>query len=370
MSRIQTNVAANSAYRNLSMTSTALEKSITRLSSGFRLNRSADDAAGMAIANKLRAESRSLQQASRNAAQANSMLQIADGAVSTVSGILDRMKELATASNSASIGTQRTKLDAEFQALKAEIGRIASTTQYQGGNLVDGSLGLSVQAASTAVVGSNHITSIQLSGAAADTYTFTHAAGVATLSTGAGAGDVSQVLAIPAGVAGSYNFDKLGITIGVNASVTATDLNALTVVVGGTASADFMVSSSGNYGGLDRVSLTSINLSTGATGLNIAALDVLSSGNAVAALSALDSAIDASNTAIGTLGAAQSRIEFASANVATITQNVIAAESTIRDADMALESTLFTKYQILQQAGTAMLAQANASAQNVLSLLR
>ena len=92
--------------------------------------------------------------------------------------------------------------------------------------------------------------------------------------------------------------------------------------------------------------------------------------NAQAALSALDTAIDNSNTAIGTIGAAQSRIEFASANVATVTQNVIAAESTIRDADMAMETTAFTKFQILQQAGIAMLAQANASSQNVLSLLR
>ncbi|MCL4864746.1 MAG: hypothetical protein KJZ47_02555, partial [Gemmatimonadales bacterium] len=300
MASIVTNIAANSAFRNVQVSSAGLDKQIAKLSSGFRINRSGDDAAGLAIANKLRAEVRSLQQASRNAAQGISMLQIADGAVNTISGILDRMKELASAANSASIGTERSKLDAEFQALKAEIGRIAATTQYQGSALVDGSLGLT-QTGGTMAVGSNNVTSIQLSGAKAATYTMAHVAGVATLSTPAGAGSVSQSLAIPAGVAGSYNFDKLGITVGVNSGVTATGLNGLTVIVGGTASADFMVSSSGNYGGSDLVSLSAVNLSTGGTGLNIATLDVLSAANAQTALAGLDSAINLANTAIGTI---------------------------------------------------------------------
>lgn len=369
MASIVTNVAANTAFRNVQVSTTGLEKQIAKLSSGFRINRSGDDAAGLAVANKLRAESRSLQQAGRNAAQGISMLQIADGAVNTISGILDRLKELASASNSASIGTQRDKLDAEFQSLKAEIGRIAATTQYQGQALVNGTLGLA-QTGGTLAVGSNHVTSLQLNGAAAGTYTFTHAAGVATLDNGiVGAGNVNQTLAVPAGVAGSYNFDKLGVTVGVNSAVTATDLDALTVIVSGTPVA-FMVSSSGDYAGNDLVSLSGVDLTTGATGLNIATLDVLSAAGAQAALSALDSAIDAANTAIGTIGAAQSRMEFAANNVATISQNVLAAESTIRDADMAMESTAFTKFQILQQAGIAMLAQANSSAAGVLALLR
>jgi flagellin len=129
-----------------------------------------------------------------------------------------------------------------------------------------------------------------------------------------------------------------------------------------------MVSSSGSYASDDLVTLNQVNLTT--SNLGLTGLSLLSSDNAQSALSAIDSAIDKVNQAIGTIGAAQSRMEFAAANVATITQNVIAAESTIRDADMALESTSFTKYQILQQAGTAMLAQANVSAQSVLDLLR
>jgi flagellin len=360
MSRIQTNVAANSAYRNLAVTSAALERQITKLSSGYRINRSGDDAAGMAIANKLRAESRSLQQASRNAAQGISMLQIADGAVNTVSGILDRMKELASAANSASIGTQLDKLDSEFQQLISEIGRIAATTKYQGSALVNGTLGNTVDAAST------YSGQVTLTGAEAGTYTFASAGGVATLSFGAGATLRTQAVSMPAG-AGTYNFDTFGITVTNSAGYAVNGVDTQTIVVTGTA-VEFMVSSSGSYASDDLVTLNQVNLTT--SNLGLTGLSLLSSDNAQSALSAIDSAIDKVNQAIGTIGAAQSRMEFAAANVATITQNVIAAESTIRDADMALESTSFTKYQILQQAGTAMLAQANVSAQSVLDLLR
>jgi flagellin len=360
MSVIQTNAAANNAYRNLTVSNKMLEAQITKLSSGFRINRSGDDAAGLAIANKLRAESRSLQQASRNASQANSLLQIADGAVNTISGILDRMKELATASNSSTIGTQRDKLDAEFQALKAEIDRIAATTQYQGSALVNGTLG-------NAVTGGTYAGQVALNGAASGTYTFASAGGVATLSFGAGATLVTQAISMPAG-AGTYNFDNLGVTVTNAAGYLVDGVNAQTITVSGT-SVNFQVSSSGNYGGDDLVSFNQINLTTTALGISASTINT-TAANAQAALAALDTAINNANTAIGTIGAAQSRIEFASANVATATQNVIAAESTIRDADMALETTAFTKYQILQQAGVAVLAQANASAQSVLGLLR
>lgn len=363
MSVIQTNVAANNALRNLSTTGTALNKQIAKLSSGFRINRSADDAAGLAIANKLRAESRSLQQAQRNAAQANAMLQIADGAVGTVSSILDRMKELASQANSDNIGAQRPKLDAEFQQLISEIERIAQTTQYQGSKLVDGTLGNSV-------TGGTYTGTTTLTGAVAGTYTFGSTGGVATLTRGSGAGSVSQSLTMPAG-AGTYVFDKLGITVTNGAGYTANGVDTQTIIVGaGSSGGSFMVSSSGAYGTDDLVSISSVNLTSGSSGLNIAGLALTSSATAQTALSRIDAAIDLANTAIGNIGAAQSRIEFATANVATITQNVVAAESVIRDADMAAEMTSFTKYQILQQAGTAMLAQANASAQNVLSLLR
>lgn len=276
--RINTNTAANNAYRNLSMTNAGLEKSIQKLSSGFRINRAADDAAGSAIANNLRAEGRSLAAAQRNAQQAAAVLNIADGAVNTVSTILDRMKELATQAASDNSGsTARTNLNAEYTALVSEVDRISASTRYQGVTLTNGS--------------------------------------------------------------------------------------------GGTLT--FLVSSSAQYATNDVVTFNAgtVNLAS-ATLLGAAAGTLTTLALAQAELVKIDLALTNLGTAIGVIGAAQSRIEYAATNVATIYQNVVAAESTIRDADMAQEMTSFTKYQVLQQAGTAMLAQANSSSQGILQLLR
>jgi flagellin len=276
MSRINTNTAAYGAYRNLTATGQKMEKSIEKLSSGFRINRAADDAAGAAIANDLRATGRSLQAAQRNASQANAVLQIADGAVSTIATILDRMKELATAAASDSSGDNgRTNLDAEYQQLVLEIDRIASTTTYQGTALLDG------------------------------TYTGT-----------------------------------------------------------------FLVSSSGDYAGNDSITIDGSTLDMSSATLTGGVGDLTSLGNAQTELDAIDTAIAAVGTAIGVIGAGQSRIEYASANVGATFENVQAAESVIRDTDMAYEMTQFTKFQILQQAGTAMLAQANQAPQSILRLLQ
>jgi flagellin len=136
--KIQTNTAANNAFRNMSVNSMNAERSIQKLSSGFRINRSGDDAAGLAIANKLRADGRGLAQAQRNTAQGAAMLQVMDGATQVISTMLDRMKELASSANSASIGDQASKLNDEFVALRSEIGRIVNTTEYQGTKLVNG----------------------------------------------------------------------------------------------------------------------------------------------------------------------------------------------------------------------------------------
>lgn len=367
MASIQTNLAANSALLNLGVSGMGLNKEITRLSSGFRINSSGDDAAGLAIANKLRGEGASLTVASRNAAQASSMLQIADGATNTISNILDRLKELATESNSDTIGTQRPKLDAEFQQLISEIGRIAGTTQYQGSNLVDGTFGAAVDTnpANSTVLAVASVTGVTATGVAAGTYTITKpSAGHLTMSNAGGT--LTQTITDVAG-AQSLNFSAFGITVNTGAAYVA-DAAVGNVVVAGSGG-NFMVSSSGHYSTTDLISLNAINLTTGASGLNLAGLDVTSAANAQTALTRVDAAIDAANTAIGAIGAAESRLSFASTNVATISQNVTAAESTIRDADMAAETTAFSKFNILQQAGMAMLAQANSTAGQVLTLL-
>lgn len=364
--RINTNVAALNANRHLDVSTSGLEKSIQRLSSGFRINRSGDDAAGLAIANKLRAESRSLLQASRNASQASAMLQIADGAVSTIGGILDRMKELASQSNSDNIGGERDKLDAEFQELIAEVGRIASTTKFQGAALVDGTFGSQVDTnpLTSTALGVTGVSNISISGAQTGTFALTSSLGNVTLTKGG----VAQTITNAAG-AQTLDFSAHGVKITTVAGFVQNSLDTKSVVVtGGTGK--FMVSSSGDFAGNDLISLGAVDLSTGATGLNLAGLDVTSAANAQTALTRIDTAIDSANTVVGTLGAAQSRLEFARANVSTLVENVQAAESTIRDADIALETVAFTKFQILQQAGTAMLAQANQAPQTVLSLLR
>ncbi|HEY4321469.1 MAG TPA: flagellin [Gemmatimonadales bacterium] len=366
MASIQTNLGANSALLNVGMSGMNLNKEITRLSSGFRINSAGDDAAGLAIANKLRGEGASLAQAGRNASQASSMLQIADGATNTVSTILDRLKELATEANSASIGTQAPKLTAEFAQLTAEIDRIAATTKYQGSALVNGTFGATVDTASgsghSTVLAVTGVTGATASGAPAGTYTLTSgSAGHLTMTSGG----ISQTLTDVAG-AQTLNFSALGITLTTGTGYVA-DSGVGNVVVAGN-SASFMVSSSGSYGTNDLITLNAVDLTV--AGLGLTGLDLNSATNAQTALTAIDGAVDKTNTAIGTIGAAESRINFASTNVATIGQNVTAAESTIRDADMAAETTQFTKYNILQQAGMAMISQANQSASEVLTLLR
>lgn len=368
MSRIQTNVSANGAYRNLSTTSAGLDKSIQKLSSGFRINRSADDAAGLAIANKLRADTRALQAAARNTAQGTAMLQIADGAINTISSMLDRAKELATQANSASVGTEAGKLNAEFQQLVSEIDRIVATTNYQGTTLLNGSFGSTLNSQSSALAVAS-VGGISVSGATAGSYTVTGDATTATMTNGS----VTQVVSTPGAGAGSVSFSQFGITFDLKASYAgdADVFNNTTVTVGATTSASFQVSSSASYGGNDVISLSTIDLrATNAAGLNLGSLNLNSASAAQTALGRIDTAIGTVNTAIGTVGAALNRFDYASANVASTIQNVSAAESTIRDADMAFEMTVFTKNQILQQAGTAMLAQANQAPQAILSLLR
>ncbi len=378
--KIQTNTAANFALRNIGANSSAAERQIQKLSSGFRINRAGDDAAGLAIANKLRAEGRSLSQAQKNTAQGTAMLQVMDGATQTVASVLDRMKELATAANSASIGDQKDKLQNEFNQLRQEIGRIANTTQYQGTKLVDGSFGqklntLTTAGNSTLLAAGTNVTKATVSGAPEGNITFTDTAGDIMASFTDGDGNVTTQMVNNATAGSTLNFDKLGVTIELGAGYNAGDAVGQLKVEGG--SAKFQVSSSASYGNSvngDLISVSAVDLKTGATGLDLDGLDISvaadATGGAQAALAKLDTAIQKVNTALGNIGSAQSRFDFAAANVATTLQNTQAAESTIRDADMAYEMTQFTKSNILSQAAQSMLSQANQGTQGILQLLR
>jgi len=371
---INTNISALNASRNLNATSNALQASIAKLSSGFRINQASDDAAGLSIANTLQAQIGSLNAASRNASQAGSLVQIASGAVDTITSILDRMKELATEAASDTVtSTDRQKINSEYTTLRSEIGRIVSNTKYQGQTLLDGTYGVAVSggtALTTAGSGLGAGTSgtVTLSGASANaTYTITDAAGTGiTMTDGTTTENVTQSAAAGAQ---TVVFDKLGVTLNLDGSYTAAGLNGLTITTGAASGGRFTVGS-GAVVGQDTIDLNLANVTTGAAGLNLDGTDLLSLSDAQTVITRLDSAISTVASADGNIGAAENRFTYASQNLASLIQNMTASESTIRDADMAAEMVNFTKEQILQQAGTAMLAQANSAPQSILTLLK
>jgi flagellin len=283
--RINNNIAAQNAYRNLSVTDSQMGKSLEKLSSGFRINRAADDAAGLSISEGLRSQIGGLKVAVRNAQDGISVVQTAEGALTETHSILQRMRDLSV--QAASTGSQdsdaRSAAQTEFAQLNLELDRIATTTSYGGQKLLD------------------------VAGAA---YTGTFQVGANT----AGADQIAVNLT----------------TAAFGASSTATGFDS--------------------------------------AGLGVGALDLNTSGTA--AIAAIDSAIKGVSTARATLGAYQNRFEHTINNLNVAVENLSASESRIRDTDMAQEMVSFTRSQILTQAGTSMLAQANQAPQNVLSLLR
>jgi flagellin len=374
--RINTNISSLTTQRTLNQTEGAVSKSMQKLSSGFRINRASDDAAGLGIANKLRAETRAMTQASRNAEQASSLLQITEGSVSSVQSILERMKELATQSASDNVDDNaRARIDKEFSDLSSEITRTVNTTKFQGNALINGDFGAAVvTAGSTALASGTTYQEASISGANSGLYTLTNtAAGKLVLSNAS----KSETATLTADGKQSVSFTSFGISIETTASfdkdATAASqggaAGGLTFsVAAGSSGGSFLVSSSGSYNDQDLITLGQIDLTL--TNLGINASDLTSASGSQTALTAIDSAIDTVASYLGDIGAAQNRIEYATANVKTAIQNFTAAESVIRDVDMAEEMSNFSKNQILQQAGTAMLAQANQLGQGVLTLLR
>jgi flagellin len=362
--RINTNVSAIRAGGNLANSESDVAKSMAKLSSGFRITRAADDSAGLGIANKLRADIRSLTAAGRNAEQANSVLNIAEGAAGTVQKMLERMKELATQAASDSVDAAgRGRITSEYQALRSEIDRTVSTVKFQGSTLLNGGYGATLDTASTALATTTGIYDVKISGAGTGAYTLSSGSSVVTLTNGS----TSQTLGVTAGTKQTLSFSAFGLSIETNQTVGAATVAGNLTVGGGSGS--FMVSSSANYTTTDNITITGGQLDLRSSALTIST-DPTTVALAQSALSQIDVAIGNVNTALGAIGALQSRVETATENVKTTVQNFSAAESTIRDLDMAEEMTKFSKNQILVQAGTAMLAQANQSGAGVLQLLR
>jgi flagellin len=267
--RIQNNVEAFNAHRNLSWTENKLGTSMERLSSGYRINRAADDAAGLAISERLRGQINGLEQAQRNVQDAVSLVQTAEGSLTEVHAMLQRVRELAVQYKNGSLSTaDRTAIQSEVNQLASEIERIGSSAEFNGIKLLNSAQNITFQ------VGAKDSESII----------------VATISLGGASGVGSTYIAL--------------------------------------------------------------------------------SSNGTSDISEIDAAIDNVSAQRANFGAVQNRLEYTLQNAAIYQENLTASESRIRDVDMAAEMVNFTKLQILQQAGTSMLAQANQASQGVLSLLR
>jgi flagellin len=403
--RINQNVMAMNAYRNLTTTEGQLSRSLERLSSGFRINRAADDAAGLVISEGLRSQVQGLKMATRNAQDGVSVVQTAEGALTETHAILQRMRELAVqaASTGSSDQPSRDAAQVEVVQLKAELDRIANTTKFGEQTLLDGSYG-ETQAQAVGDDTALEMTAFVVTAGTNDTLNIdvTTAAGVTTshvvVLTAAGAG-TSNAIELQNNINGNILADggatlanqlSAGVELNDNGTFTVT-LNGLNGssfnVTGGNAVASFGLSNVDatthaptGTGGVfqvgsgtsndDKITIAIGDMTSGATGLALTAVDVSDSTLATSNITAIDAAITEVSTLRGNLGAYQNRFERTISNLSVTTENLSASESRIRDTDMASEMMSFTRAQILQQAGTAMLAQANSVPQSVLQLLQ
>jgi len=394
MTTINTNVMSMTAQRNLSQSAGSLATSMQRLSSGLRVNSAKDDAAGLAISERMSAQVRGLNVAARNANDGISLAQTAEGSLGKVGDMLQRMRELAVQSaNATNSDSDRTALQAEVGQLKEEIQRVADTTQFNGTKLLNG--GFTNQ---TFQVGANAGESINVAEIAdANLTSLGNAATGAISATGAAAAAVDFADVVPAGSITITGKSATAVDIGtipasgsasnridqvvsaINAKSTETGVNA--VYNSATDAIEFTSTEEGTWdgtftiGGTDDGALTGVDGAGGLTSVPgttgaLNTLDVSSTAGATAALTQIDSALDAINSSRANLGALQSRFENAVSNIQIQSENISAARGRIVDADFAKETSNLSRAQILQQAGTAMVAQANQAPQGVLSLLR
>jgi flagellin len=461
---INMNIASLNAQRNLNQSQSALQTSLQRLSSGLRINSAKDDAAGLAITERFTAQIRGLNQASRNANDAISLSQTAEGALGEITNNLQRIRELSVQSaNATNGGTDRAALQNEVSQLVSEIDRVASQTSFNGVKLLDGTftsqsfqvganagetiaiasisssrttdLGASYSASVTggvttaallagdisingvgigaAVAGSGNgqttdsaFSIAQAINASQNTVTATANATTVTgsgISNGAiaanafqingvnvgavadggsAAGQATNVVAAinlvsaASGVTAAVSGGQVQLTAGdgrnivIGGTITNTGLTAATtrstVSLSTTASAGVTIAGSG----VAKAGLTAATTASSLTGTAVSAISVATLAGANTAITSVDAALATVNSARATLGAYQNRFTSTIANIATTAENLTASRSRIQDADFAAESAQLTRGQILQQAGVAMLAQANALPNNVLSLLR
>ncbi|KFZ43750.1 flagellin [Anoxybacillus flavithermus] len=376
--RINHNIQALNAYRNLAVNQSNTAKNLEKLSSGLRINRAADDAAGLAISEKMRSQIRGLEVAERNALDAISLIQTAEGALSSVHSMLQRMRELAVqASNDTNTAEDRAALDQEIQQLKTEITRVATSTDFNKTALLDGTFGTKVDQDSSkttalSVTGVANITTG--GGLKAGTYTITWNGtdNVYELrdSSSTVIGKATDLAVDGAGSITFKGWDSTNskytgvslITVTTNGAYTLNSLNG-DVEITGTESNFQIGANEGQVVGLSISDMTT-------TGLGIDSVTVTDHASAQSAIVAIDEAIRRVSEERGKLGAYQNRLEHTINNLKTAHENLTSAESRIRDTDMAMEMTNFTKNNILNQAAQAMLAQSNQLPQGILQLLK
>lgn len=408
--RINSNIAALNTLNQLNQNEKNTNSALAKLSSGLRINSAADDAAGLAISEKMKGQIRGLDQASSNSEDGISMVQTAEGALSETESILQRMRELAVqASSDTNTDEDRANIQDELSQLVDEVDRISNTTQFNTKNLLDGSMGGTV-AADTANVLTNTALSLSTSGAglltaltdnngdnlgitSGDTIKVTYAVNgqsttvsfsvtaASTLSGLMGAigvgtaayasGDISLTASEAgyAGAIGAVNFEvsDAGGNVNTNASNSLSAFSETTAAKEAkTTDGRATLQIGANAGQTMKVSIADM----GAAALGISKLDVTSQDGANIAISVIDEATSKVSSQRSYLGAVQNRLEHTINNLNTASENMASAQSQIADVDMAAEMSEYTKNSVLSQAATAMLAQANQQPQMVLNLLK
>jgi flagellin len=381
---INTNIASLNAQRNLNASQSSLATSLQRLSSGLRINSAKDDAAGLAISQRFTAQINGLNQAARNANDGISLAQTAEGALGVITDNLQRIRELAVqSSNATNSNSDRAATQTEVSQLLNEIDRVADQTSFNGVKLIDGSFAgavfqvganagesitvASITDANTAALGSvSQLTGGALSVAASSLTGFATAiAAGGVLINGKDIGAVGAASSAAERAGQLVNaINNISAQTGVGA-VYNTATGQLTLSGTATIAITGTTNSATVAGWANAAALGTVATTTGINGL-----DVSNYANSQLAIQQVDSALSGINTARATLGAYQNRFSSVVSNLQTASENLSASRSRIQDTDFAAETANLTRAQILQQAGTAMLAQANALPQNVLALLK
>ncbi len=386
--RINHNISALNAWRSMSETQYTMSKTLEKLSSGLRINRAGDDAAGLAISEKMRGQIRGLDMAVKNAQDAISLIQTAEGALTEVHSILQRMRELAVqAASDTNTNVDRNQIQAELNQLREEIDRIARTTEFNTMKLLDGkiesfrsspdakvvtagNINLKLSAVSSAASEGTYVIEVgQLDGSETSPLdvkiTLFKADGISTTiaTIGAGSAALGNI---------TFKWDTKVISLadfgGALPTGEVVDSAVVRVEAMNTVASQLVFQIGANEGhnmlaGID-------DMRAAAMGLTTSSLVVTDQNSAERAIMVVDAAIHKVSSARAQLGAIQNRLEHTISNLGVAAENLTAAESRIRDADMAKEMMAFTKQQILMQSSMAMLAQANTQPQTVLQLMR